>query len=137
MNTWSLFPPGNDLVDSLDKVEASLDPSKISMSFSTLVSQYRLSVGDVVFNLVSSNIKSLQCLPRSLFSPAPLAVLSLVYAATGTALSLALISTGLVEPRLLHVVTVVLNHRTFPISCWTALYSTICVGPYSATPSPF
>ena len=94
-------------------------------------------VGDAVSNLVSFNTKSLQYLPRSLLSFAPLAVLSPVYAATGTALSLPLISTELVEPRLLHAATVVLNHRIFHISCLTALYWTICVEPYSATPSHF
>ena len=83
-------------------------------------------------NLVSFNIKSLQYLPRSLLSLAPLAVLSPVYAATDTALSSTLISTGLVEPRLL-AATVVLNHRISHISCSTALYSTLCVGPFSAT----
>ena len=91
-------------------------------------------VGDAVSNLDSFNIKSLQYLLRSLLSSARCA---LVYAATGTALSLALISTGLVEPRLVHSATVVLNHQTFIISCQTSLYWTICVGPYSATPSPF
>ena len=50
-------------------------------------------VGNAVSNLVSFNTKSLQYLPRSLLSLAPLAVLSPVYAATGTALSLTLIST--------------------------------------------
>ena len=79
-------------------------------------------VGDAVSNLVSSNTKSLQYLPRSLLSLAPLAVLSPVYAATGTALSSTLISTGLVEPRLLLAATVVLNHRISHISCSTALY---------------
>ena len=53
-------------------------------------------VGNAVSNLVSFNIKFPQYLPRSLLSLAPL---SPVYAATGTALSLTLISTGLVEPR--------------------------------------
>ena len=94
-------------------------------------------VGDAVSNLVSFNTKSLQYLPRSLLSLAPLAVLSPVYAATGTALSLTLISTELVEPRLLHAATVVLNHRIFRTSCLTALSWTICVGPYSVTPRHF
>ena len=76
-------------------------------------------VGDAVSNLVSFNTKSLQYLPRSLLSLAPLAVLSPVYAATGTALSSTLISTGLVEPRLLPAATVVLNHRISHISCST------------------
>ena len=83
-------------------------------------------VGDAVSNLVSFNTKSLQYLPRSLLSLAPLAVLSPVYAATGAALSLTLISTELVEPRLLHAETVVLNHRIYHISCLTALYWIIC-----------
>ena len=119
MDTWSLFPPGNDLADSLAKVGASLDPSTISVSLSPLISSHRLSipVGDAVSNPESFNIKSLQYLLRSLLSLAPLAVLSLVYAATATALSLALISTGLVEPRILHAATVVLNRRTFLILC--------------------
>ena len=114
------FLPCNDLADSLAKVEASLDPSKISVSLTPLFPHTNYPstpVGNAVSNLVSFMIKSLQCLLRSLLSLAPLAVLSLVYAATGTALYLALISTGLVEPRLLHVATVVLNHRTFFISC--------------------
>ena len=110
------------------------------MPLSPLISTYRLSltpVGDVVFNLISSNIKSLQCLPRSLLSLARLAVLFLVYTATGTALSLAHIYTELVESRLLHAATEVLNDQTFLISCWTALYLTLCVGPSSATLSLF
>ena len=94
-------------------------------------------VGDIVSNLVSSNIKSPQCLPRSLLSLALLALLSLGYAAMGTALSLTHIYTELVKSRLLHAATVVLNHRTFPIWCWTALYLTLCIGPSSATPSLF
>ena len=117
--------PGNDLADSLAKAGASLDPSSISVSLTPLISSQRLSlytVGDAVSNLVSSNTKSLQYLPRSLLSLAPLAVLSPVYAATGTALSSTLISTGLVEPRLLLAATVVLNHRISHISCSTALY---------------
>ena len=92
-------------------------------------------LGDVVSNLVSSNIKSLQCLPRSLLSFSLLAMLLLVYAATGTALSLAHIYTELVEPRLLYAETVVLNRRTFLISCWTALYLTLW--PSSVTLSLF
>ena len=94
-------------------------------------------VEDAVSNLVSFNTKSLQYFPRSSLSLAPLAVLFPAYAATGTALSLILISTGLVEPRLLHAAIVVLNHRTFHISCLTVLYWTICVGPYSAIPYHF
>ena len=82
-------------------------------------------------NLVSFNIKSLQYLLRSLISLVLFAVLSPVYAATGTALSLTLISTGLVEPRLLHAATVVLNRRTFHIYD-TTVHWTICVGPFSA-----
>ena len=70
-------------------------------------------VGDTVSNLVSFNTKSLQYLPRSLLSLTPLAVLSPIYAAMGTALSLTLISTELVELRLLCAATVVLNHRIF------------------------
>ena len=94
-------------------------------------------VGDAVSNLVSFNTKSLQYLPRSLLSLAPLAVLSPVYAATGTALSSTLIYTGLVEPRRLLAANVVLNHRISHISCSTALYQTLCVGPFSATPPLF
>ena len=94
-------------------------------------------VGDAVSNLVSFNTKSFHYLPRSSLSLAPLAVLSPVYAATGTVLPLTLISTGLVEPRLLHAATVVFNHKIFYISCLTALHWTICVGPYSAIPSHF
>ena len=52
-----------------------------------------------------------------------LAVLSLVYAATGEALFLAHIFTGLVEPRLLRAVTVVFNHRTSFILDYHALDS--------------
>ena len=129
--------PGNDLTDSLAKAGASLDPSNIYVSLAALFplkDNPSTPIGDAVSILVSFNTKSLQYLPRSLLS---LAVLSPVYAATGTALSLTLISTGLVEPRLLHAATAVLNHRIFPISCLTALYWTICVGPYSATPSHF
>ena len=91
-------------------------------------------VGDAVSNLVSFDTKSLQYLPRSSLSLAPLVVLSPVYAATGTALSLTLISTGLVEPRLLHAATVILNHRTFPIS---RARLSCGVGPYSAIPYLF
>ena len=109
--------PGNDLADSLAKVETSLLISpKYQYPFHPLFPHkdyLSTPVGDAVSNLASFNIKSLQYLPRSLLSLAPLAVLSPVYAATGTALSLTLISTGLVEPRLLHAATVVLNHRHF------------------------
>ena len=94
-------------------------------------------VGDAVSNLVSFNTKSLQYLPRSLLSLSPLAVLSPIYAAMDTALSLTLISTGMIKPRLLHVATMVLNDRIFHISCLTALYWIICVGPYSGIPSHF
>ena len=107
--------PGNVLADSLAKIGASLDPSNISVSLAPLFplkGNPSTPVGDAVSNLVSFYTKSLQYLPRSSLSLAPLAVLSPVYAATGTALSLTLISTGLVEPRL-HAATVVLNHRTF------------------------
>ena len=116
--------PGNDLADSLAKAGASLDPSSISVSLTPLISSQRLSLYTSCSNtkLVSSNTKSLQYLPRSLLSLAPLAVLSPVYAATGTALSSTLISTGLVKPRLLLAATVVLNHRISHISCSTALY---------------
>ena len=127
--------PGNGLADSLAKAGASLDLSNISMP----LAPYLLSKTILLHQLEtqSFNTKSLQYLPRSLLSLAPLAVLSPVYAATGTALSLTLISTELVEPRLLHAATVVLNHRIFHSSCLTALYWTICVGPYSATLSHF
>ena len=111
--------PGNDLADSLAKVGASLDPSKIQCPSHPLFPHKdypSTPVGDAVSNLVSFNIKSLQYLLRSLISLVLFAVLSPVYAATGTALSLTLISTGLVEPRLLHAATVVLNHRTFHTS---------------------
>ena len=117
--------PGNDLADSLAKAGASLDPSSISVPLTPLISSQRLSLYTSwrrSVNLVSSNTKSLQYLPRSLLSLAPLAVLSPVYAAMGTALSSTLISTGLVEPRLLLAATVVLNHRISHISCLTALY---------------
>ena len=117
--------PGNDLADSLAKAGASLNPSSISVSSHPLFppNDYPSTpVGDAVSNLVSFNTKSLQYLSRSLLSLAPLAVLSPVYAATGTALPLTLISTGLVEPRLLLAATVVLNHRISHISCSTALY---------------
>ena len=88
--------PGNDLADSLAKAGASLDPSKISVPLSLFPHiDYRFTpFGDAVSNLVSSNIKSFQCLLRSLLSLAPFAVLSLVYSTMGTALSLALISQG-------------------------------------------
>ena len=96
-----------------------------------------IPVWDAVSNLVFFNIKFLQCFLRCLLSLAPLAVLYLAYAKTGTTLFLAHIFTGLVQPKLLHAATVVLNHRTFFISCWTALYLTLCVWPSSATPSLF
>ena len=130
----------NDLADSPAKARASLDPSNISVSLAPLISSQRQSFytsWETVSNLVSFNTKSLQYLLRSLLSLALLAVVSPVYAAMGAALSLALTSTGLVEPRLLHAAIVVLNHRIFHISFLTALYWTICVRPYSATPSHF
>ena len=117
--------PGNDLADSLAKAGASSTPLVYQCPSHPLFppNDYPSTpVGDTVSNLVSFNTKSLQYLPRSLLSLAPLAVLSPVYAATGTALSLTLISTGLVEPRLLYAATVVLNHRISHISCSTALY---------------
>ena len=116
---YSSFP-GNDLADSLAKVGTSLDPSKISVSLAPLISSQELSLYTSWRRSVQSglfNIESLQYLPRSLLSLAAFAVLSPVCAATGTALSLTLISTGLVEPRLLHAATVVLNHRTLHILC--------------------
>ena len=67
-------------------------------------------VGDAVSNLISSNTKSLQYLVRSLPSLTPLAVLSLIHIAMGTALFLLHIATGLVEPRFFCAATVVLNH---------------------------
>ena len=140
MNTWSLFPPGNDLADSLVKVKASLDPSKISMSLSTLISQYRLSLYTSWRRSIQSGLFQHQIPPVSseeltLPRSARCALSRLRCNGHSTLLGTYLHRVG--EPRLLHVATVVLNHRTFPISCWTALYSTICVAPYSATPSPF
>ena len=44
MDAWSFFLSGNDLADSLAKVGASLDPSKISVPFSPLISSHRLSL---------------------------------------------------------------------------------------------
>ena len=117
--------PGNNLADSLAKAGASLDPPVYqypSHPLSPPNDYPSTPVGDAVSNLVSFSTKSLQYLQRSLLSLAPLAVLSPVYAATGTALSSTLISTGLVEPRLLLAATVVLNHRISHISCSTALY---------------
>ena len=73
--------PGNDLADSLAKAGASLDPSHPLFPSNDYPST---PVGDAVSNLVSFNTKSLQYLPRSLLSLAPLAVLSPVYAATGS-----------------------------------------------------
>ena len=43
----------------------------------------------------------------------------------------------LVEPRLLHAATVLLNHRTFFILCYTALHLTLCVGASSISPFLF
>ena len=117
--------PSNDLADSLAKARASLDPSNISVSLTPLISSQRLSLYTSWRRSVQSGFfhhQILQYLPRSLLSLAPLAVLSPVYAATGTALSSTLISTGLVDPRLLLAATVVLNHRISHISCSTALY---------------
>ena len=81
--------PGNKLADSLSKAGASCDPCTISLSLLPLISSQQLSsqrlsqqltpVGDAVFNLVSFNIKFLQCLLISLLSFAPLAVLSLSF----------------------------------------------------------
>ena len=117
--------PGNDLADSLAKaVPLSIPPvyQCPSHPLSPPNDYPSTPVGDTVSNPVSFNTKSLQYLPRSLLSLAPLAVLSPVYAATGIALSLTLIYTGLVEPRLLLAATVVLNYRIYHISCSTALY---------------
>ena len=117
--------PGNVSADSLAKAGASLDPSSIPVSLAPLISFQRLSLYTSWRRSIQSGLfphKSLQYLPRSLLSLAPLAVLSPVYAATRTALSLTLISTGLVEPRLPHAATVVLNYRISHISCSTALY---------------
>ena len=119
--------PGHypDLADFLAKVGASLDPSTILMSLSPLISSKRLSLYTSWRHSVKSGLFQHQIPP---LSPEELTLprsarcaLSLVYAATGTALSLALISTGLVEQRLLHAATIyfmqLLNHRTFLISC--------------------
>ena len=110
------------------------------MSLAPLISSQRLSLYTSWRCSIQSGFfqhQNISSISRGALSLAPLAVLSPVYAATGTALSLTLISTWLVEPRLLHAATVVLNHRIFYISCLTALHWTICVGPYSAIPSHF
>ena len=112
--------PGNNVADFLAKVGASIDPSTISVSLSPLIFSQRLSLYTNCRRSVQSGLfqhKIPPVSPRSLLSFAPPAVFSLVYDATGTALSLALISTGLVKLRLLHAATVVLNHRTYFISC--------------------
>ena len=122
MDTWSLFPPWKQ--HYLAKVGASLDPSKISVFLSPLISSHRPSLYTSWRLSIQSGLFKHQIPPVSteeLSLPDPLAVFFLVYAATGTALSLALIFTGLVELRLLHAAycvlhTVVLNHRVFPIS---------------------
>ena len=106
--------PGNYLADSLAKAGASLDPSSISVSLAPLISSQRLSLytswrRSVQSGFFQHQIPSVS--PEELTLPRSLAVLSPIYAATGTALSLTLISTGLVEPRILHAATVVLNHR--------------------------
>ena len=44
MDTWSLFPPGNNLADSPAKIGASLDPSNIFMSLAPLISSQRQSL---------------------------------------------------------------------------------------------
>ena len=122
--------PGNDLANSLAKVFPShlLFPPNAYLT---------TSIGDMIYNLVSSNIKSRQYLLRSLPSLAPLAVFSLVYAATGTALYLLHTFTGLVKLKLLSAASAVLNHRTSSISCYTALYLTLYVWPSLGTPSLF
>ena len=118
--------PGNDLADSLAKAGASLDPSSISVSFTPLISSQRLSLytswrRSVQSGFFKHQIPSVS--PEELTLPrSARCELSPVYAATGTALSSTLISTGLVEPRLLPAATVVLNHRISHISCSTALY---------------
>ena len=68
----------NDLADTLVKVGPSLVPSTKPLSLSAFPPNVYIStpVGDAVSNLVSSNIKSLQCLLRSLLSLGLLVVLS-------------------------------------------------------------
>ena len=121
--------PGNDLADSLAKAGASLDPSSISVSLAPLISSQRSTLPISLYTSWRRSIQSgffqhqiPSVSPEELTLLAPLDVLSPVYAATGTALSLTLISTGLVKPRLLHAATVVLNHRISHISCSTALF---------------
>ena len=118
--------PGNDLADSLAKAGASLDPSSISVSLTPLISSQRLSLYTSWRRSVQSGFFNHQIptvSPEELTLPrSARCALSLVYAATGTALSLTPISIGLVEPRLLLAATVVLNHRISHISCSTALY---------------
>ena len=118
--------PGNDLADSLAKAGASLDPSSISVSLAPLISSQRLSLytswrRSVQSGFFQHQIPSVS--PEELTLPrSARCALSPVYAATGTALSSTLISTELVEPRLLLAATVVLNHRISHISCSIALY---------------
>ena len=118
--------PGNDLADSLAKAGASLDLSSISVSLAPLISSQRLSLytswrRSVQSGFFQHQIPSVS--PEELTLPrSARCTLSPVYAVTGTALSLTLISIGLVKPRLLLAATVVLNHRISHISCSTALY---------------
>ena len=74
MDTWSFFPSRYNLADSLTP------PRYHCFSHRLFLPNVYLStpVGDAVSNLVSSNIKSLQCFLRILLSLAPLAVFSLV-----------------------------------------------------------
>ena len=71
--------PGNDLADSLAKIGASLDPSKISVSLAPLISSqrqsalYQLETQCPIWSLSTPNPSSI---PRSSLSPAPLAALS-------------------------------------------------------------
>ena len=74
--------PGNDLAEP----EPLLIPPKYQCPLHPLfpLNDYPSTpVGDAVSNMVSFNTNSLQYLPRSLLSLAPLAVLIPVYAATG------------------------------------------------------
>ena len=109
---------GNGLADSLAKVCATHDPSTIPLSLSPLISSqllsrytsWRRSIQSGFFQHLISPVSSEKLtLPRC--------ALSRLYVATGTALFLLHISTGLVEPRLHRAATVVLNYRTSFISC--------------------
>ena len=109
--------PGNDLADTLAKVGTTHDPSTNLLSLHLLFlsnAYFYTSIGDAVFNLVSSNRKLLLYLLRSLSLLHLLC--PLLFTLQWAQHSSFYTSAGLAELRLL-AATVVPNHKISFILC--------------------